>query len=181
MISKIDQLIAAFDKVVNEPWNNNLSGQEKVWFLVYDPSEQRKIDLRIGDFETATIKAGKKWIGISMKNCFPTWMANHDYKEEYFQDPEAVIDQLDVDFKNYAIDYLNTEIEKFKNEENTLIAIKDVSSLFGFTRMSDVINGCSSNLTGRMLIFFPGEFEKNQYRLLDARDGWDYLARPITL
>jgi len=25
-----------------------------------------------------------------------------------------------------------------------------------------------------------GEFEKNHYRLLDARDGWSYLARPIT-
>ena len=37
MISKVDQLITAFDKVVREPWNNTLSGQEKVWFLVYDP------------------------------------------------------------------------------------------------------------------------------------------------
>lgn len=181
MISKIDQLIAAFDKVVNEPWNNSLSGQEKVWFLVYDPSEQRKIDLRIGDFENATLKAGKKWVEISLKNCFPTWMAAHDYREEYFQDPEVLIDQLDADFKQFAIDYLITEIEKSKRDENTLVAIKDVSSIFGFTRMSDVINGCSSNLKGRMLIFFPGEFEKNQYRLLDARDGWDYLARPITL
>jgi hypothetical protein len=31
-----------------------------------------------------------------------------------------------------------------------------------------------------MLIFFPGEFE-NQYQAFDARDGWEYLARPITL
>lgn len=181
MISKIDQLIAAFDKVVNEPWNNSLSGQEKVWFLVYEPSEQRKIDLRIGDFENATLKSGKKWFEITLKNCFPTWMAAHDYREEYFQDPEALVDQLDVDFKQFAIDYIITEIEDSKSEENTLIVIKDVSSIFGFTRMSDVINGCSSSLKGRMLILFPGEFEKNQYRLLDARDGWDYLARPIIL
>lgn len=180
MLSKIDQLINAFEKVVKEPWNKMLSGQEKVWFLVYDPSEQRKVDLRIGDFETTTLKAGKKWVEISLKDCFPTWMANHDYKDEYFIDPEALADQLEVDFKEYVINYLVEEMNKI-NDDQTLIAIKDVSSLFGFTRMSDVINGCSNKIPGRMLIFFPGEFEKNQYRLLDARDGWDYLARPITL
>jgi hypothetical protein len=75
-------------------------------------------------------------------------------------------------------------LDKISNttcDENTLIAIKEVSSLFGFTFLSEVIKGCASALKGRMLIFFPGEFEKNQYRLLDARDGWNYLARPITL
>ena len=181
MISKVDQLITAFDKVVREPWNNKLSGQEKVWFLVYDPSEQRKIDLRIRDFENTTIKSGKKWVEISLKSCFPTWMAAHDYKEEYFKNPELLVDSLKNDFKNYAVGFLKNEIENPKFDNNTLIVIKDISSLFGFTRMSDVINGCSSILKGRMLIFFPGEFEKNQYRLLDARDGWNYLARPIII
>mgnify|MGYP000944534922 FL=1 len=179
MASKIDQLLAAFEVVVNEPWTTSLSGQERIWFLVYDPSEQRKIDLRLGDFETATIKAGKIWTLISMKQCFPTWMANHEYKEEYFNDPETLVDQLEVEFKHYAIQFLTTEIEKQKVDENTLIVIKDISSLFGFNRISDVLNGCSGAFKGRVLVFFPGEFEKNHYRLLDARDGWSYLARPI--
>jgi hypothetical protein len=30
------------------------------------------------------------------------------------------------------------------------------------------------------VIFFPGHFEHNNYRLLDARDGWNYHAVPIT-
>jgi hypothetical protein len=33
---------------------------------------------------------------------------------------------------------------------------------------------------GRLLVLFPGEYENNSYRLLDARDGWSYLAVPIT-
>ena len=33
---------------------------------------------------------------------------------------------------------------------------------------------------GRLLVFFPGEREGSNYRLLDARDGWNYLATPIT-
>jgi hypothetical protein len=179
MASKIDQLLSAFELVVNEPWTNALSGQERIWFLVYDPSEQRKIDLRLGDFETATMKAGKRWILISMKNCFPSWMAGHEYKEEYFNDPETLVDQLEVEFKQYAIQYLTSEIEKQNVDDNALIVIKDISSLFGFNRISDVLNGSAGAFKGRVLIFFPGEFEKNHYRLLDARDGWSYLARPI--
>jgi len=38
----------------------------------------------------------------------------------------------------------------------------------------------SSWIAGRLLVFFPGEHEGNSYRLLDARDGWNYLAIPIT-
>ena len=87
MASKIDQLLSAFELVVNEPWSSSLSGQERIWFLVYDPAEQRKVDLRLGDFETATIKAGKQWVNISLKNCFPTWMANLEYGEQYFKNP----------------------------------------------------------------------------------------------
>jgi hypothetical protein len=36
------------------------------------------------------------------------------------------------------------------------------------------------NIRGRLLIFFPGPFDRGNYRLLDARDGWNYHAVPIT-
>lgn len=180
MQSKVDQLISAFEAVVKEPWSSVLSGQERIWFLVYDPADQRKVDLRIGDFENTTLKSNKRWINISMKQCFPKWMAAHDYKEEYFNDPESLLDQLEAEFKQYAVDFLVSEFERLGADDNTLIAVKDISSLFGFTRLSDVLTGCSHAIKGRLLLFFPGEFDKNHYRLLDARDGWNYLARPIT-
>lgn len=181
MLSKVDQLILAYEKVVNEPWSNSLSGQERVWFLVYDPAEQRKIDLRMGDFESATFKAGKRWESISLKSCFPSWMSNHDYREEYFQTPEYLVDQLEAEFIPYAINFMRTKFHEINPDQNTLIAIKDVASLFGFGRLSEILKSCDNDFKGRLLIFFPGEFEHNQYRLLDARDGWDYLARPITI
>lgn len=179
MASKTDQFLSAYEVVINEPWSSSLSGQERVWFLVFDPAELRKIELRIGDFEMATKKAGRSWISISLKECFPSWMAQHEYKEEYFADPESLVDQLESEFKQYAIDYLVSKIKEYTTDEKTLIAIRDVSSLFGLARLSDILNGCSNNFKGRMLVFFPGEYDKNHYRLLDARDGWSYLARPI--
>jgi len=178
MVSKVDTLLTAFERAINEPWTGALSGQERVWFLVYDPAEQRKVDLRMGDFEMTTMKAGKKWMSVSMKLCFPNWMANHEYKDDYFADPEALVDQLETEFKQVAIDYLTEQLKG--SGDQTLVAIRDVSALFGFAKLSDVLEGAVKSFRGRLLIFFPGEFHKNQYRLLDARDGWSYLARPIT-
>ena len=181
MIAKVDQLIQEFDKVVNEPWTSTLSGQERVWFLVYDPAEQRKVSLRIGEFETSTIRAGKKWQVISMKSCFPEWMSKHDYRDEYFTNPEYIVDQLEAEFIPFAIQFLKEKLAGIKQDSDTVIALLDVSSLFGFARLSEILKNCDRDFHGRLLIFFPGEFEQNQYRLLDARDGWDYLARPITV
>ena len=181
MATRIELLIEAFTKVVNEPWPSALSGQERIWFLVYDPAEQRKIDLHLGEFETATMRAEKKWKCISLKQCFPIWMANHEYKEDYFTSPEYIVDQLEAEFIPFAIQFLKNELARVDQTENTLIVLKDVSALFGFARLSEILKSCDKDFKGRLLIFFPGEFEQNHYRLLDARDGWDYLARPITL
>ena len=35
MANDIDSLIKAYDKVVSGNWTNTLSGQERIWFLVY--------------------------------------------------------------------------------------------------------------------------------------------------
>jgi hypothetical protein len=45
---------------------------------------------------------------------------------------------------------------------------------------AELIDAVSGSIAGRLVVFFPGQYEHNSYRLLDARDGWDYLATPIT-
>ena len=64
--------------------------------------------------------------------------------------------------------------------DETVVAITGVASLFGFTRISQVLPLVEPHVRGRLLVFFPGVYENNNYRLLDARDGWNYLAIPIT-
>lgn len=180
MANNVDGLIQAYDKVVSGKWEETLSGQERIWFLVYDPDSQRKVDFRLSDFENATKKAGKKWANISLKDCFPDWMAEHEYRDEYFIEPESLVDQLEFDFKTFAIENTIKKIRKHQIDNKTVIAFTDVASLFGFARLSDILNHIAGEVNGRLLVFFPGEFEKNQFRLLNARDGWNYLARPIT-
>ena len=62
----------------------------------------------------------------------------------------------------------------------TVVAIYGVASLFGFMKTSDLVAAVESAIRGRLLVFFPGEHENNTYRFLDAREGWNYLAVPIT-
>ena len=180
MASNVADLIRAYEKVVNVPWAETLSGQERIWFLVYDPDMQRKVDFRIGDFENSTRKTGKNWVSISFKDCFPKWMANHEYRDEYFEEPDVLVDQLESDFKIFATNHTIDKIKNLNIDENTVVAFTDVASLFGFTKLSDILNDIAREVKGRLLVFFPGEFERNQFRLLNARDGWSYLARPIT-
>src|SRR3712207_8252085 len=56
------------------------------------------------------------------------------------------------------------------------------STLFPYTTLfrSALLNAVNDAIAGRLLVFFPGEVENNNFRLLDARDGWDYMAVVIT-
>lgn len=181
MASKVDILLQAYNTVVNERWQNTISGKERIWFLVYEPSEHRKVELRIADFEIMTKNAGKKWKAVSVKNCFADWMGSHNYRDEYFTDPDALSDQLELEFKPFVTEYIKQQLQEIVNPEEFVVALLDVPSLFGFLRLSDVLNTVSPEIKGRLLVFFPGEFSRNHYRLLNARDGWSYLARPITV
>jgi len=179
-MSKIYQLLEKFEGIINEPWPKGLSGQEKVWFLIFDPMDLRKMKLKLGEFEIAAKNANKEWHEISLKTKFSKWLANHEYREAFFEDPKYLADSLQYDFREYLEETILAEL-KINNKENTLVVLKDVSSIFGVIRLSEIVNFLSNHINGRLMILFPGEFINNQYRLMDARDGWDYLARPIMI
>ena len=42
------------------------------------------------------------------------------------------------------------------------------------------IERIEDSVRGRLLVFFPGEHAGNIYRFMDARDGFNYMAIPIT-
>ena len=68
-----------------------------------------------------------------------------------------------------------------KADEESVVAIFGIASLFGLVRVSELMNRIERDIKGRVAVFFPGEYENNNYRLLNARDGWNYMAVPITV
>ena len=178
-MSEVDELLKAYERQVSLPWDNNLSGSEKVWFVVYEPSQERRLRFRMGDFQNITRQTGHAWLHLDLTDAFATWMAAHRYKESYFETPEDMEPAL-KDFSDRVVEQINALLDSAEAGERGVVAISGLASLFGLTRASAVFEKVTSNIRGRLIVFFPGHHDGSNYRLLDARDGWNYLAIPIT-
>lgn len=177
-MGRIEGLLKAYEEFVSQPWPAHLSGAEKVWFAVYEPAQERRLLFRIPEFATATVKAGHGWSHVAIGGFFAEWMAGHKYREAYFEDPEALELTL-TDFTAVAAAKVQAALTAPEVTASTVVALSGMSALFGLIKTSDILDQVTPQIRGRLLVFFPGRYENSQYRLLDARAGWDYLAVPI--
>lgn len=177
--NRIDRLIRRYERFVELPWERRLAGAQRVWFAVYNKTDERRIRARLDEFAIATNKAGHGWKLYDLTNAFPKWMAGQEYRESYFEEPED-LEILLPEFHEEVVDQLRAMLDDDDVDSETVVAVIGIASLFGFTRVSKVVNEVAGCIHGRLMVFFPGEHEDNNYRLLDARDGWNYMAVPIT-
>lgn len=177
-MARVDDLLAAYRAVVELPWASGLSAGERTWFVVYEPQDERRLRLRLGEFELATQQAGHAWAAVDLTPAFAQWMAGHEYRESYFAVPEDVQMVLETDFSE-AVAARIREAPIADAVGNTVLAVIGVGSLFGLAMLSRVLEQVGRDIPGRLAVFFPGEFDGGNYRLLGARDGWSYLATPI--
>lgn len=178
-MSEVEALVKAYKERVELPWERSLAGPQRVWFAVYDPAQERRLRLHLEEFAIATKESGHGWIAIDLTTAFGRWMAGHRYRDSYFRQPERV--QLALqDFSKSVTGEVTERLSAADVDDNTVAAIIGVGSLFGLTRMSALIEAVAPAIRGRLLVFFPGQHHGSNYRLLDARDGWNYLAVPIT-
>ena len=50
-MSQIERLIQNYDNRVSLPWDQNLAGPQRVWFAVYNKTEERRLRRRMEEFE----------------------------------------------------------------------------------------------------------------------------------
>jgi len=179
MSSLIQRLVGAYQREVSLTWPANLSPAERVWIVIYPPSEERRLRVRIGEFELATTAAGHRWVRIDVTGAFGEWMGIHPYRDALFEEPEELAPALVEDFPRALTNQIRQEAMTAHADENTVVALTGVGALFGVARVSELLTHLQSVIPGRLLVMFPGDHEGNNYRFLDARDGWNYLARPI--
>ena len=178
-MSEVEELLRAYERQVSLPWEKNLSGHEKVWFVVYDPAQERRVRFRLAEFQRMTRQTGHGWLEVDLTDRFATWMASHRYREAYFESPEDMEPALQ-DFSNTVVEQIKAALTATDADEHSVVAVHGLASLFGLTRVSAVLEKVTTEVRGRLLVFFPGHHDGSNYRLLDARDGWNYLAIPIT-
>ena len=179
-MASIEGLISAYERFVGGEWARSVAPRERIWFALYEPRDERRLRSRIGAFEEATIRAGHGWLGCDLTDDFARWMASQEYRESYFESPELLTEDLLDDFADSVAASVRRVLESPAAREGSVVAVPGVASLFGFARVSALLDRVAPKVRGRLLIFFPGEHDGANYRLLDARDGWNYLAIPIT-
>jgi len=178
-MSYISRLVENYRSFVQLPWQPSLASSQRIWFLVYHPSEERRIRTHIKDFEASTLEAKHKWQPIDITNEPSKWLSKHEYAGEYFNHPDAIAGVED-ELRGHIASTIQTALEDSSVDENTVLAVIGTGSLFGFGSVSSVVSSIESSIKGRLLVFFPGEYDNNQYRFMDAREGFNYMAIPIT-
>ncbi len=177
MSSRIARLVHSYQSYIELPWEKGLAGVQKVIFAVYDKTEELRMRSQIEEFEIATKAAKHEWLLIDITDTFPQWMAQQEYRDAYFEYPDDLQDKLG-EFTESVVNQINEQLDQV--DENTVVALQGVASVFAFSHVSEIVAAVANNVKGRILVFFPGEYENNEYRLLDARPGWNYQAVPIT-
>jgi hypothetical protein len=178
-LSKIKHLIQSYSKFIAIPWRSDAAAAQRVIFCVYNEDNELHLRAKIDEFEIATKQFGYEWVMFDLTDTFPDWLAGQRYAKSYFEKPHLLYTLL----PKYLV-YITQEFENFLRVKEvtgkTVVALQGVGSLFGFLKVKEVVDKFAPLVEGRLLVFFPGSFDNNNYRLLDGYDGWNYLAVLIT-
>jgi hypothetical protein len=180
-MARIEDLAELYGQHLATPWQRTVAGAQRVIMVAYDKELERVLRARKREFEMRTQEAGHDWHEVDVTTTFATWLAADDYRDAYFESPDDLQLKLDAEFQDYVAERIREALTRQDVGENSVVAVFGVGSLFGLARVSQVLKLVEGDIRGRLVVFFPGQYEQNNYRLLDARDGWNYMAVPISI
>lgn len=180
-MGRLEDLADLYGQHLATPWQRTVAGAQRVIMVAYDKELERALRARKGEFETRTRAAGHDWLEVDLTNAFASWLAADEYRDAYFESPDDLKLKLTAEFAEYVAERIRAVLTSPGVTETSVVAVFGAGSLYGFTHVSEVLKGVERDVRGRLVVFFPGTHEQNNYRLLDARDGWNYLAVPISI
>jgi hypothetical protein len=175
-LSSVEELLDDFKKRLTVPWRDDEPPAGRVWILWYDKANERRVRGRLREFQLAAEQAGKGWREIDISPRFGAWVAQQPWFERLAKRPGSLSTVL-PQFEDHLAETVRSELSACGRDD--ILASTGIASLFGLTRASSLIGKIVPNVPGRLLVTFPGAHRGGIYRLLDARDGWNYLAVPI--
>ena len=178
-MTKISQLLSSYTKFIAVPWRDDAAAAQRVIFCVYNGNDELRFRAKIEEFELSTCQAGHEWFVFDLANTFADWLFAQRYAESYFHKP-GLLSTLLPKYLSYITDQFSRFLDERDVSNNSVVALKGVGSLFGLLKVKLIVDKLAPMVKGRLVVFFPGTFENNNYRLLDGYDGWNYLAVAIT-
>ena len=115
-MSYVDDLLDSYRRFVALPWPKNVAPPQRVWMAVYPPKHERRIRLNLPEFENATVQAGHAWGLIDITTSFERWMADHEYPEAYFEEPELLETALPA-FFDALVAEVQGQLERFDDPD----------------------------------------------------------------
>jgi len=178
-VNRIDRLLINYGKHIRIPWRIDASPEERVIFCVYSEDDELKLRATLEQFGIDTTKAGHNWVYFDFTDTFGHWLSESKYRDRYFREPDLMASAIDP-YESWLKKRFSSFVEEQQADGNTVVALVGVASLFGFLKVREVVLSSAPMVKGRLVVFFPGNYENNNYRLLDAYDGWNYLAVAIS-
>ena len=178
MSSSLNRLLDNFERQVALPLVERLPPAQRVWFIVYSPEQERRIRFLWPEFKLRSEKHGKEWKQIDLTDVIPTWVISQGkHSAAYLKTPAS----LDEDTTQEGLCELLTErIAALDLTPKSLCVLVGLGGLFGFASVSALVKSIQELVPGRLVCFFPGSRDQNSYHFMNARDGWNYHALPIT-
>lgn len=178
-MGRVEDLAERFGRNMQVPVSVTGVAAERVLIVVYDKELERPLRERFGEFQNQAEAAGRRFTRVDCTTMFADWMASLEYRDSYFEEPEHLSSKVEGEFKKVVIERLRQSLQGA--DARTVVAVTGTASLYGFVRLSEVIREIEPDVQGCLAVFFPGTKDSSNYRLLDARDGWNYLAHSISL
>src|SRR5258708_3632188 len=154
-MARIEDLAENYGRHIASPWQRTISGAQRVVMIVYEKELERTLRARKLAFENATRQAGHDWHEADVTDAFAQWMAADEYREDYFASPKDVQLKLDAEFTADVAERIRTVLLKPDVTANSVVALYGVGSLFGFTRVSQILKLIERDIRGRLVVFFP--------------------------
>ena len=160
-------------------WPSSSSGAQRVIMIVYDASEERTLRKKVDLFAHAAHAHQYAWHTFDITSAFADWLGAHRYREEYFDEPDMLMAGANERFTKYAAEVVLEVLKRPQHTDREIVGLLGAASVFGVASLSDILARVDHAIKGRLAVFFPGRTREGRYRLLDARDGWDYHAVAI--
>ena len=110
-MSKIERLIASYNKYIAIPWRADAAAAQRVIFCVYNESDELRLRSKIDEFEIATKDNGHDWAVFDLTDTFAEWMADQKYAHSYFKKPNL----LATLYPKYQ-EFIEKKFSQFLNE-----------------------------------------------------------------
>lgn len=175
-MNTFDDILTAYQRQVSLPWATDTPPAGRIWVVWYEKALQRRFTGRLGEFEHATQMAGHGWQHVDLAPWFGRWIARHEFFDGLVEQPKELRGLL-PDIENSLVEEMKEALTACSS--NDVLAIGGCGALFKIARVSTLISRIADFVPGRLLVAFPGKHSGGIYRLLDARDGWNYHAIPI--